>query len=257
MTKLLASVRSAAEAHEAILGDADIIDLKEPAAGALGRLPDATIREIRSAVDGRRPISATIGDIALSPGPVCAAVTQMAGTGVDIVKFGMFDGDAPATIAALAGPARSGVRLVAVLFADRAPDFTLVEHCAGAGFYGVMLDTADKRNGRLTTCLPLSMLAAFIRRARARDLFCGLAGSLSAADVPELLTLAPDYLGFRSALTKGGRVGTLDRAALRALRARFDQAEPSNKATATAGAQSAARADVVSSTATMTSSKLR
>ena len=36
MTRLLVSVRSAAEALAALAGDADLIDVKEPAGGSLG-----------------------------------------------------------------------------------------------------------------------------------------------------------------------------------------------------------------------------
>jgi dihydroneopterin aldolase len=248
MTKLLASVRSALEARQAIAGGADIIDLKEPANGALGRLPEATIGEILRAVTGRRPTSATIGDMALSPRPVLDAVRHMAAAGVDIVKFGVFDGDVPGTLAALATAARSGVRLVAVLFADRSPDFDLIDRCADAGLYGIMLDTADKRSGRLTTHLSRAELARFVRRGRDRGQLTGLAGSLSPQDVPDLLTLSPDYLGFRSALAAGGRTGELDPAAVARVRALLDTGS-SSTATAAAGAQSAARAATVSSAA--------
>lgn len=254
MTKLLASVRSVGEAQEALLGGADIIDLKEPRAGALGRLPDDMIAGILAAIGGRRPTSATIGDMEMAPGPVLAAVRRMAGTGVDIVKLGVFAGDVDATIAALAAPARAGLRLVAVLFADRAPDLALVERCADAGFYGVMLDTADKRGGALTAHLSPAELARFVHRGRRRRLLTGLAGSLSMADVPDLVALAPDYLGFRSALATGGRDGDLDRSAVARLRSLLDA---NSSATATAGAQSAARAEVASSAAAMTSSNLR
>ena len=251
MTKLLASVRSAIEARQAIAGGADIIDLKEPAMGALGRLPDATIGEILQAVGGRRPCSATIGDMELLPQQVFDAVRHMAAAGVDIVKFGMFDGDAPGTLAALGAAARSGLRLVAVLFADRAPDFDLIDHCAYAGLYGIMLDTADKRGGPLTTHLSWAALAGFVRRGRERGLLTGLAGSLSVRDVPDLLTLVPDYLGFRSALAAGGRTGELDPAAVARLRALLDPAS-SSRATAAAGAQSAAAVATVSSAAATT-----
>ena len=257
MTRLLASVRSAAEAEEALLGGADIIDLKEPRAGALGRLPDPTIAAILATVRGRRPVSATIGDMALTPGPVVRAVRRMAETGVDIVKLGIFAGDAAGTLAALAAPARSGLRLVAVLFADRAPDFGLVDRCAEAGFYGVMLDTADKRGGRLTAHLAPAELARFVQRGRARHVLTGLAGSLSADDVPDLLPLAPDYLGFRSALARGGRTGELDRAAVSRLRSLLDRGGSSKSAMAAAGAQSAAAAEIFPSAAVMTPSNAR
>jgi dihydroneopterin aldolase len=246
MTKLLASVRSALEARQALAGGADIIDLKEPATGALGRLPDATIGEILWAIGRRRPTSATIGDMELSPSPVLDAVRRMAACGVDIVKFGVFDGDAPGTLAALATAARAGLRIVAVLFADRRPDFGLIERCAESGLYGIMLDTADKAGGGLTAHLSQAALARFVQKGRARGLLTGLAGSLSARDVPDLLALSPDYLGFRSALAVGGRAGELDPAAVVRLRALLE-AESSSSATAAAGAQSAASADTVSS----------
>ncbi|HEX6843032.1 MAG TPA: (5-formylfuran-3-yl)methyl phosphate synthase [Stellaceae bacterium] len=257
MTQLLASVRTPAEAQCAIAGGADIIDLKEPAQGALGRLSDATIAAIRHAVGGRRPSSATIGDLALAPAPVLAAVRAMAATGVDIVKLGMFAGDAVATITALGSAARDGIRLVAVLFADRVPDFSLVSRCAEAGFYGVMLDTADKAGGPLTRHLAEPTLARFIADARRHRLLAGLAGSLSANDVPRLLPLQPDYLGFRSALTTGGRDAPLDPAAVARLCALLGDSSPRSKATATAGAAAAAAAATATSDASMMLSKPR
>ncbi|MGO8916339.1 MAG: (5-formylfuran-3-yl)methyl phosphate synthase [Stellaceae bacterium] len=248
MTRLLASVRSPAEAQAAIAGGADIIDLKEPAAGALGRLPDGMLRATLAAVAGRRPTSATIGDLPLAPAPILAAVRAMAETGVDIVKLGIFAGDAAATLAALGAATRDGIRLVAVCFADRQPDFDLIARCADAGFHGVMLDTAEKRGGPLTRHLRPAELRRFIALARARGLLAGLAGSLAAADVPALLPLAPDFLGFRSALTIGGRDAPLDAAALARLRLLIDGAAASS-ATAAAGAQAAARAAVSASAA--------
>jgi len=256
MTRLLASVRSAEEAREAIAGGADIVDLKEPAAGALGRLAEGTIAEILRTVAGARPTSATIGDMPLAPAPVLAAVRRMAASGVGIVKLGIFAGDAVATIAALAAAAREGIRLVAVLFADRAPEFEIVGRCAEAGFHGVMLDTADKRGGPLTRHLSDEALGRFITEGRRHDLLTGLAGSLTAAEIPRLAALSPDYLGFRSALTSGGRSAPLSRAAVAGLRALLDAAARS-KATAAAGAQSAALSPVAASAASTIASNPR
>ena len=239
MIRLLASVRTAEEALIAEAGGADIIDLKEPAQGALGRLPDVTIRPILRAVAGRRITSATIGDMPLGSGTVPVAVRTMAATGVDIVKLGMFAGDVAATLAALSPAARDGIRMVAVFFGDRKPDFSIIARCADAGFYGVMLDTVDKSAGPLTRHLDLSTLAEFIAAARRERLFVGLAGSLGAGDLLALMPLAPDYLGFRSALTTGGRAGPLDAEAVARLRAALD-APLMSSATVTAGAQSAA-----------------
>lgn len=250
MTLMLASVTSPAEAEAVWAGGADIIDLKEPAAGALGRLPDSVLRATLATVAGRRPTSATIGDLPLAPAPILAAVRAMAETGVDIVKLGLFAGDAAATLAALGAATCAGIRLVAVFFADRRPDLDLVARCADAGFHGVMLDTSDKRGGSLMHHLPPAELGRFIARARGRGLLAGLAGSLAAADVPALLPLAPDFLGFRSALTLGPREAPLDAAAVVGLRALIDGASASS-ATAAAGAQAAAIAATSESAASI------
>lgn len=256
MTALLASARDAAEARAALEGGADIVDLKEPTQGALGRLPADMIAAILDALAGRLPVSATIGDIELAPGPVAAAVESMAACGVDYVKIGIFAGDLATTLAALAPIAARGAKLVAVLFADRTPDFALVERFAAAGFRGVMLDTADKSAGPLTYHLPLPRLAEFVARTKRCGLLAGLAGSLRIDDVQRLLPLAPDYLGFRSALASGTRAGPLDPARVARLAFLLRASAASSRATAAAGAQSAAASATARSAGTI-AAKLR
>ena len=63
MTALLVSVRSAAEAEAALAGGAALIDVKEPARGALGRADDAVIADVVRAVAGRAPVSAALGEL--------------------------------------------------------------------------------------------------------------------------------------------------------------------------------------------------
>jgi (5-formylfuran-3-yl)methyl phosphate synthase len=101
-------------------------------------------------------------------------------------------------------PLAARTRLVPVLFADLDPDFELMPNLAKAGFHGVMLDTAHKGRGRLLDSMNVGGLAEFVRRCRALKLSAGLAGSLEAPDVPRLLVLQPDILGFRGALCEGG-----------------------------------------------------
>ena len=87
-----------------------------------------------------------------------------------------------------------------------------------------MLDTAEKRSGRLTAHLAVADLAAFVTLARRHGLVSGLAGSLAIDDVPVLAPLGADYLGFRSALASNGRTGELDGDAVLALRRAIDAA---------------------------------
>lgn len=220
MTAMLASVRTLEEALFALEAGADFIDLKEPSRGALGALDHAAVRVCVKAIGGRRPVSATIGDIvSMDPREMTAAVERMATTGVDYIKIGFFAHprafDCAEALAALADRAQ----LVAVIFADEPwsldpsasgradgvrDDFiALTNALADAGFTGAMLDTAHKTGKTLRDWRKDGELREFVNRARAYGLLTGLAGSLRKEDVPLLLTLDPDYLGFRGALCSG------------------------------------------------------
>ena len=212
MTGMLASVNSLNEALLVLKAQVDIIDLKQPANGALGALPIDIVKTIVSEIHGRLPISATIGDLPMHPEQVFSAVKTMATTGVDMIKIGFFpNGDTQSTVAKLSQLSGQNRTLIAVLFADGEPDFTLIPELKAAGFKGVMLDTVDKKRGSLTTIMPKSSLSQFVILAKKSDLLCGLAGSLKIEDIAKLLPYEPDYLGFRGALCEQhNRVGQLN-----------------------------------------------
>lgn len=233
MTAMLASVTGPAEAETAIAGGADIIDLKDPAAGALGALPAERVAATVAAIAGRRPASAVAGAEDLSPDALAAAVDAAAATGVAYVKVGLYGAEERqrATIAALSASARR-TRLVAVLFADHFADgkrdpAALIPALTEAGFAGVMLDTADKARGRLLVHIDVTRLAGFVQSARGHGLIVGLAGGLESPDVPRLITLSPDFLGFRGALCAAGRrADGLDPADIAAIRALIPPERP-------------------------------
>jgi len=58
----------------------------------------------------------------------------------------------------------------------------------------------NKSSGTLPQLMSFDELHTFVKTANNAGLFCGLAGSLKSEHIPELLTLKPDYLGFRGAL---------------------------------------------------------
>ena len=231
MTQMLASVTSTAEAMLALELGADIIDLKNPSEGALGALPLDTIRDIVEFIDGRRVVSATIGDPSEDVSLVTQKIMATAAMGVDIVKIGIATNRSQlASWQGVAWPGGLGpepmaqghpvsTRLVAVLFADQQPDFAWIDALAKCGFYGLMLDTSDKHSGGLRAHLKDKQLRDFVARAHSQNLACGLAGSLRIGDIAPLLAMAPDYLGFRGALCRNvSRTEQLDAAAMRAVR---------------------------------------
>jgi uncharacterized protein (UPF0264 family) len=201
MTRMLASVNSLPEAQLVYRAGADIIDLKQPAAGALGALPLEEVVRIRAWCAGRIPVSATVGDLPMQPDLIFGAVEAMAATGVDYVKIGFFPGgDWSGVVQKLSALAHVHA-LIAVLFGDAPPpDSAFLPTLQQAGFAGVMLDTMDKSRGSLPAILPLPSIRGFVEEARTHNLLCGLAGSLRLEDIPALLQYRPDYLGFRGAL---------------------------------------------------------
>jgi FolB domain-containing protein len=219
MTMLLASVTGVEEAELALTRGADIIDLKDPAKGALGALDPESVRAVVAAIGGRRPASAVTGDLPMEPDVVVDAVEAMAATGVDYVKVGLFPGPRREDCIRALAPAAARTQLVGVLFADSEPDIGLLPLMAEAGFAGAMLDTARKGAGRLLDHADLAALGEFVRACRSHGLLTGLAGSLEEPDVPRLLLLAPDYLGFRGALcAEHDRKAGLDAAAVSLIR---------------------------------------
>lgn len=220
VVSFLASVTSKNEARLAAAAGADVIDCKDPTEGALGALGVDGVAAVRRVVPPNIPVSATIGDLLPDPEPVADAVRRMAATGVDLVKIGIFPGgDARRTITHLGQLALGRTGLVAVLLADRDPDFSLIDGLAEAGFSGVMLDTAGKTGGSLPDVCKVARLREFMAAARKVRLFSGLAGALRVSHIPTLLALKPDVLGFRGALCRAGiREGMIDEEAIRAVR---------------------------------------
>ena len=214
MTGLLASVRSPGEARLALRAGADIVDCKDPHEGALGALPPATIARIVAASGDQRPTSATTGDAVTSARRLVEAVRNTADCGVDFIKFGLFDlSSAPCMLSALDGLAPDH-DLIAVCFVDLFDPTPLITPLAESGVRGIMLDTANKHAGSLTTLWSATRIAAFVAAAQARGRLCGLAGRLGLRDIPALLPLQADYLGFRGALCGGERRRGIDHAAL-------------------------------------------
>ena len=224
MTGMLASVNCLEEAKLVLAEKIDVIDLKAPDRGALGGLPVDLIIEIVKFVDGRCPISATIGDLPMQPNLIAMAVKEVASTDVDFIKIGFFpDGDAIAVIDELAS-ITAAHKLIAVLFADANPDFRLIEALSTTGFSGVMLDTLDKSKGPLTAAMSISRIGSFVSEVKSNQLICGLAGSLRMADIPVLLPFRPTYLGFRGALCEQfERTGRLDCRAVQRVKKAIDR----------------------------------
>lgn len=205
MTKWLASVKSLDEARQLTGVWPDIIDMKDPANGALGALPVAEIQAVVDYVGKRTLTSATIGDIDCDAEEIIKRLQKTESTGVDYLKVGLFNQPQLKNCLQVLSQSLSKIPtpVIAVLFADDLPDEKLIEQIITTGFAGVMLDTAQKNGYGLCDYLSQTRLSEFISKVHQADKLCGLAGALRISDIDTLKTLNADYLGFRSALCAG------------------------------------------------------
>ncbi|MEM5339488.1 (5-formylfuran-3-yl)methyl phosphate synthase [Paraburkholderia azotifigens] len=225
--RMLASVRNLDEARDAARAGADLIDLKEPGAGALGAVAATRIAHIVQSLRAdypHLPISAAIGD--LRPGDDADLVfraSQAGRGGVDYVKAGVPADSGSFDIACrtLATMRDLHWNMVPVLLVDNGLDLRVVERASELRFAAVMVDTATKKRGNLFHCVPLAVLDSMVQIARVHDVMAGLAGSLLSGHVPLIRALGPDIAGFRTALCDGSRTGRLNAARVRDLRAQL------------------------------------
>lgn len=227
MIRMLVSVRDAAEARDAALAGADFIDLKEPAAGALGAVDSTIIREsvaVLRSVAGHVKISATIGDWPFDEvDAIIDAVERVRECGVDLVKVGVAGagGDCDLLLGRLSS---CGVPVVPVLLVDDGLARDRFAQACALGFPAVMVDTEGKLGGSLFDRIGPRALLDAVSQARKVAVPFGVAGALRLDDVAAIARLGPDFAGFRSAVCVGSRSGRLDPARVRVLRERFGEA---------------------------------
>jgi dihydroneopterin aldolase len=230
MTRMLASVVDAAEADVVLQLGADVIDMKDPRRGALGAVPLDTARDALAAIARRRETSAALGDPPYDEQALLTGAHAVAAMSVDYLKLAVDDPALDRLGQSLKTLARE-VRLVGMMFADEEPDFALLAKFAALGFRGAMLDTRDKTRGRLSDHLDVVRLNEFCAQCRALHLMSGLAGSLEAPDVPRLLLVRPDVLGFRGALCRShDRRGAIDPHAVALIRDLIPRERPDPEA---------------------------
>src|SRR5262249_22926592 len=140
---LLVSVQDAEEAELALHGGAEIIDVKAPQAGSLGKAGDATIEAVIELVRARRPVTAAMGELLEATNCVRASIRNPS---LHRLKFGLAGcnrvSDWRARLAAV-GRAVLG-RLVPVVYVDwhraEAPepeqvmDFAMAHACGAVLF---------------------------------------------------------------------------------------------------------------------------
>jgi (5-formylfuran-3-yl)methyl phosphate synthase len=228
--KLLVSVVSAQEARRALDAGADIIDVKDPAEGALGAPSPRVLAEVVRVVGTAVPVSVALGDpaapvsVALDEQPdlrhtAALAARGAALSGAHYVKVGLrgvreLEG-AVALMSAVADAVGPRTAVIAAAYADAdgldppalAPAWlpALVER---TGIAGALVDTFVKDGRGLYGWFSESELEDLIARTHNVGGSFAVAGQLT---LGRLRRVTADVVGVRSAVCRGGdRAGELD-----------------------------------------------
>jgi (5-formylfuran-3-yl)methyl phosphate synthase len=213
--KLLISPINETEAKEAIVGGADIIDVKNPLEGALGANYPWVIKNIKQLTPKPFEVSCAIGDAPNLPGTMALAAFGAASLGVEYIKVGLFGVKTVdqavfllKQIAKAAKGCNPTIKVVAAGYADAEKIGTLnpalipeIAHQAGADI--AMLDTATKDGSNLFTYQTKTELKAFVDKAHSFGLQAALAGSLRKQDISVVYGLGADIAGLRGAACTG------------------------------------------------------
>lgn len=218
--RLLVSVRNAEEARVAIECGVDVVDVKEPARGALGRADDETLRQVADAVAGRAILSFAGGEaIERESSANIAEDRRPIVSGYALFKYGPAGlGDREDARDVLFGAWNSAsheASPIAVAYVDyddaNAPSpERIVDLAIEFGCAGVLFDTFGKAPRLGLTALPEKRMALCIATARAAGLIVSLAGSLGANDVVDVRRLGADLIAVRGAACASGRQSSID-----------------------------------------------
>lgn len=218
MTRLLISVCSLAEALDAFEAGADIIDLKEPSAGSLGRVPQAVAEEVAARLGKRILLSMALGELrefTHALGGVCGDELPEA---VAFAKLGLAgcasDPEWSSHWAAAVRRLPASCAPVAVVYADwqaaKAPPPADVLHWAAKlGCRALLIDTCNKNWGNVFDHLSMPQVAKLLADARSRRLLTVLAGSLTLDSARDAMSCGSDYLAVRGAVCGGSRQARL------------------------------------------------
>jgi (5-formylfuran-3-yl)methyl phosphate synthase len=215
--KLLVSPMNKEEAIIVSRGGADIVDVKNPIEGSLGANFPWIIKDVKEAVNGRQPISATIGDFNYKPGTASLAALGAAVAGADYIKVGLYDIQTQAQAFELLINVIRSVKdydstkkIVASGYSDykrinSISPLSLSEVAAKAMVDVVMVDTAIKDGKSTFEFMDEKGLKRFTDTAHEYGLENAIAGSLKFDDLPVLERIGPDIIGVRGMVCGGNR----------------------------------------------------
>ena len=246
-TQLLVSVKNCDEAQLAREMGVAWIDLKNPQAGSLGAPSLTMARQVANYLAEFPNRSVALGELVdldwllarqlAGLFPIAkVGLSRLLPTPAETVAVNAFAN--PSWTQRFVELARqlAPTQLVPVLYADHS-------QCAAPGpaeILGmarrisapfVLIDTFIKDGRTLSSWLSTRQLADLVEAAESSGIGVVMAGSLSKADLPDLLPLCPRAIAVRGAVCDSHRTGRLDRSRLQAWVQLLSRVQPAEKST--------------------------
>ncbi|MCJ7444636.1 MAG: (5-formylfuran-3-yl)methyl phosphate synthase [Methanotrichaceae archaeon] len=218
------------EARSALLGGADIIDIKNPKEGSLGANFPWIIRQIADLARGKVSISATIGDLDYKPGTASLAALGAAFSGADYIKAGLLGiktanqaEDILANIVKSVKEFDPKKKVVAAAYSDfqrvgSISPMLLPKAANKTGAELVMVDTAIKDGRSTFEFMSQSDLNDFISSAHIYGEEVAIAGTIGFQHLELLKNLQPDIIGVRGIVCGGDRQSSIKTELVRMLK---------------------------------------
>lgn len=213
---LLISPINTEEAQEAILGGADIIDVKNPKEGSLGANFPWVIRNIRELTPPDMLVSATLGDVPYKPGTVSLAAAGAVVSGADYIKVGLHGTsnysqarEVMENVVRTVKDVNDDIMVVASGYADArrvgaVDPMEIPRVAADSGADLAMVDTAVKDGKTLFDFMDEEAIYHFNTETHEYGLKNALAGSIKEEQLRTLYDSGCDVVGIRGAACTGG-----------------------------------------------------
>lgn len=227
MTGLLVSVRNAEEAAVAMEGGADVVDIKEPADGSLGRATAEIWNQVFPVVGGRLPVSVALGELQEIATDMRSDLSlDSHASEICYAKIGLARCRSSATWqdkwSRFVEMLPEVINPVAVAYVDwersNAPHpLEVIEVGVSLGCVAVLFDTFEKGHGNLFDVADPIKVREWMRVAREKSIKVVLAGSLDFGSVHDALAELPDLIAVRGCVCSAGRTSPIDPALVQRL----------------------------------------
>lgn len=247
--QLLVSVRSVDEAIAASAGGCQILDVKEPLFGSLGKADNRVIEcVLQTGLQAGIPVSAALGEVTDYSPLLCKenlneglpeSFSQLSFTKLGLAglchdsKWSTRWQDTMSFLTESFSESRvsSLHQWVAVIYADweqaAAPSPDAILDCilsSETQIAGILVDTWSKTSGQLLDAIDVKHLRGLAAASQRSGRFFAVAGRLTSSMLPELNSIQPDIVAIRSAACRNeDRTSTVDEIAVREFRASVDR----------------------------------